>query len=215
MNPRVKVNVGRLFYATRRSADRCGLPIAFCPQRKAPLLISHLPRDEKSAHTWWREWKSFEFSFDSSLRNLHIDHPRMLIFVHWKKIIVFNCKLTSRKPANLKNYLERECEEHYVFNGAPRRIRRTCVAGAAPPWILHARRSRGGGGAWPSNQNSILRVTFVLVARPSFSSARSPFPPLFRPSRAEPSVDNRRAWRVATAARVHTSPRSVLCNREC
>lgn len=135
----------------------------------------------------------------------------MLIFVHWKKIIVFNCKLTSRKPANLKNYLERECEEHYVFQRRASKnsthVRGRCSATVDPPRASIERRRGGVALESKFDPPRNLRpccASLVFLRSIPFSAS---FPA--EPSRAE-RRQSRSVTRSDSCARAHLSSRCIM-----
>lgn len=150
MNPRVKMI--KMLLRNEKSGQ---MRVTFCPTlgKASPFNFP----DGKSAN----EWKSFELSNSPSnspfLRNI-LAYPciiRELIFYAVRNVRSQTrspkpyLKITSRRSARRKE----RARTIASFIRPLRRIRRTCVAGAAPPWILHARRSKGGeGGGVPESK---------------------------------------------------------------
>lgn len=147
MNPRVKMI--KMLLRNEKSGQ---MRVTFCPTlgKASPFNFP----DGKSAN----EWKSFQLSNSPS------NSPSLETSLHILASLIFYAvrnvrsqtrspkpylKITSRRSARRKE----RARTIASFIRPLRRIRRTCVAGAAPPWILHARRSKGGeGGGVPESK---------------------------------------------------------------
>lgn len=130
--------------------DRCGLPFVQLSE-KHPLLISQMASLRTNERV-----SSFPIPLPTrpSLEtSLHI--LASLIFYAVRNVRSETrspkpyLKITSRRSARRKE----RARTIASFIRPLRRIRRTCVAGAAPLRILHARRSKGGeGGGVPESK---------------------------------------------------------------